>query len=270
VPYELPTFSLFIKADSLNFRQPEPVPVNVLGSASDMQSGSGGMFVTWDNIGDSGNFSVNVNCDRATPTGIQSGYFVASGGSGSASIGLTSTTSNNIVVNCDVEVVSNSFSQYSDSDSFSFNVSPEEVCVPNSRVCNLDNISLINLCKSDGSGFIYPPTDCGDKTCVDGQCVDTPAICGDGVCEGSEYLTCVQDCLSPPSDCISGFDCPDDLCRSKLGDGFIVLGYEPQYGLFGEYTGCDAQYNWVGVGLIAFIIIILGFLGNTLIQKGRK
>ena len=252
--YELPTFSLFLKASSLGFRQPEPAPANVSLSIPDMSSGSGSGTISWQNVGATGNFSVSIVCDGASVSGLQSGYGVNSGQYGYASFSVSRSTSSSVIVNCTGTVTANSFSQPSDSATDSFTVSPDIVCSANQKVCDPSNVSLVLTCNSDGSGYL-PPTYCSEgQTCSGGLCVDAPAECGDGVCEGSEYLTCIADCYVNPS-CTIGVDCPADLCRAREGDGLLVLGYEPKIGLFGEYTGCEPMYN---VALVVGIVVIVG------------
>jgi len=55
-------------------------------------------------------------------------------------------------------------------------------------------------------------TDCkGDRICVDGACVESPPMCGDGVCEGGG-----ENCFSCPVDCrCTGKSCSKSCC----GDG---------------------------------------------------
>jgi N-acetylneuraminic acid mutarotase len=77
----------------------------------------------------------------------------------------------------------------------------EQVCEPNcaGRVCG-----------GDGCGGSCGACDIGEACNVQGQCVDVPLNCGDGVCDSDE------DCALCPEDC--GQCCGDGFCDANQGE----------------------------------------------------
>ncbi len=92
------------------------------------------------------------------------------------------------------------------------------------KECNLAGLKyeIIDVC--DGENEVCDNAEC--------KVIDKPPVCGDGICEGTEILTCPQDCTTPPV-CGNGIcelgesyvNCPED-CKgpSFCGNGICEAG----------------------------------------------
>jgi len=275
---EFPTFSLYIKADSLQIVQPVPIVSNLQATLNSnvVKTGSTSSINTsWFNTGATGNFSISTSCSGAF-TSIDNSLLksVVSQGQGYVTPRFSASCGTNSTGSCTVTVQAQSLfgSGNSLSKTVTGSCSPEQICEPNKKSCQGNKVEQ---CSSDGTR-LNTIQDCAliGQFCNNGLCESKPPVqvCGDGTCSGTEtWLTCPHDCTSPPDDCTSGVDCPADLCSAREGDGLFITGYSPHYNIWSVYDGCNPEYNWVVILFGVVGIVGAGLIGYALIsRKGGK
>lgn len=285
-----PVYTLYIKADTLNFIQPLP-KVCTLELSSSATSKSGDIIpinVSWNNCGQAGNFSVAISCSGVYQAvdGTKEVYGTA-GSPVNNQMRVQGTCSANQSGSCTITVkpISGILEGTPVSKSTTLSCSPEVQCTANTKWC-IGNI--LKSCTS--SGQYGADTDCvaQGKICSEGACTTQTcgllqekcngvcySVCGIGqtrnstTCVCSNILTCGNGVIDTGEDC-DGSNLNNKTCQTQ---GFVSGTLSCQSCRFNttacvKGSGCDA--TCVGMIAVGAIIVIGGALIYVLFFKKKR
>jgi len=170
---QVPVYTFYVKADWLGIYQPTPKPQIIDARGTSFKSGeSGYLYVSWKNVGDTGNFAVWATCqspiDVMDTTKV---YSVKKGETGTAYVRVGYNGYQHVETNCKIYVQAQGTS-YVDSRTVRVTADPQTVCNPGEMICDGPRIKK---CNPYGSGWDIVKVCAEDEYCtyVNGvpQCV---------------------------------------------------------------------------------------------------
>lgn len=183
---QVPVYTFYVCADLLEIYLPEPNPRILESKGATFKTGEkGNLYVKWKNIGDNGNMEVSAVCD--SPMNVldtAKTVYTAADDEGFEYIQVGTNINSHVDANCEI-YVKGAGTNNQVSATVQVSADPQQVCTPNEKIC--DNNDIVQ-CNSAGSGQSVIE-ECGARTCT--------------------YKDGVPVCINT-GDCSSDVDCDDD------------------------------------------------------------
>lgn len=277
-----PTFTLYIKADTLQIVQPVPkvVSLNTTLNNNILKSGSkANININWVNDGSKGNFTVSNSCTGSL-TAVENTKYVNNVETQALAVTtheISSSCTSDQTGSCTITVKPQSLfgNGVPESKTVTGNCSPETICNANEKVC-FGNI--LKTCSSNGANFVSAlEVNCLEQAmyCDQSQqaCAKEPPTqrCGDTICSGTEnWLTCAVDCIKPQPEP----DVEKAACEAKNTDIFISSwDYTPPQAFGLVNSTCKPIYNFTLIAIIigvTFVLVIGAYIMVSYPPKRRK
>ena len=150
---QVPTYTLYVSADVLGIYQPTPSPQiqSCQGTTFKTGDNNANVFVTFKNIGDSGNFQVWYSCSSPFQfTGTTKTVSVNAGSLDSEYLSIGASATTHIAGTCTISVQAVGTSDIKTCD-VNVAADPQQVCTPNAVQCTPGN--TMQKCNGAGSGW---------------------------------------------------------------------------------------------------------------------
>jgi len=270
---QVPVFTLYIKADELGIYQPVP-NVRIVDWSRSVQFKTGETGYAWVQIRNDGDERGTVDvwiagCDPITMKGPTVTRIINPNSETIVYIPVISSAKTKFTKTCTI-YVKERVTERLLTAKVSVTVSPQQICTPGVKRCSPLEPGLIEICNSEGTGWIeyrrcpsgYTCTyESGQPVCKkSGPQPPQPPVCGNGICEpGETPENCPQDCGQPTKECPNCFAWLRGKLAKLIGGEAVTMCKPKEISItvFGFKIFAISQDIYCPIFILAIIAIVI-------------